>query len=161
MRSILGLVLLFACVTVAGPAMAQTPADYEAVRNHVTCYPFGIDRIGLGDLDGGKAIWNDCFTPDFQFSLFFGRGEPLTCPGAKCPLPASMNSVDMRAAVAKKAFESAGFEEDVAPPYQREGLLRVGRSRDRKYLRAGLALEGGWHRRPGGRDLGPQRGAGG
>ena len=110
MRSILGLVLLFVCATVAGPTMAQTPADYEAVRNHVTCYPFGIDKIGRGDMDGGKAIWNECFTPDFQFSLFFGRGEPLTCPGAKCPFPASMNSVDMRAAVAKKAFESAGFE---------------------------------------------------
>jgi hypothetical protein len=52
-RSVLGLVLMFVCATVAGPAMAKTPADYEAVRNHVTCYPFGIDK-------SPRRMWRSC-----------------------------------------------------------------------------------------------------
>lgn len=90
-------------------AQAQTASDYEAVRNHVTCYPFGIDKIGRGDSDAGVAIWKQCFAPDFEFSAFIGRGEPTNCPGAACPFPKEMNSIEMRAAFARRAFDGAGF----------------------------------------------------
>ena len=139
MRSLLGLALLVVGAAVSGPVMAQTPADYESVRNHVTCYPFGIDKIGRGDADGGKSIWNECFASDFQFSLFFGRGEPLICPGAKCSLPASMNSVEMRAAVAKKAFELCWLRKNFAPSHECEYLLE---SADRAIVNASLQA---WH----------------
>jgi hypothetical protein len=88
---------------------AQSAADYEAVRNHITCYPFGIDKIGRGDSDAGVATWKDCFAPDFEFFAFIGRGEPTNCPGANCPFPKEMNSIEMRAAFAKRAFDGGGF----------------------------------------------------
>jgi len=90
-------------------ARADGPADDAAVRNHVTCYPFGIDRIGRGDRDGGLAIWKECFASNFEFSAFIGRGEPTNCPGPSCPFPKDMTSIEMRAAFAKRAFDGGGF----------------------------------------------------
>ena len=90
-------------------ARADGAADDAAVRNHITCYPFGIDKIGRGDLQGGIAIWKECFAPDFAFSAFIGRGEPVNCPGPSCPFPKQMTAIDMRAAFAKRAFDGGGF----------------------------------------------------
>lgn len=92
-----------------GGARADGPADDAAVRNRVTCYPFGIDKIGRGDHDGGIAVWNDCFAPTFEFSAFLGRGEPINCPGSSCPFPSDMPAIEKRAAFAKRAFDGAGF----------------------------------------------------
>ena len=97
-------------ILAAMSARAQSPADYEAVRNHIVCYPVGIDMIGRGEMDAGVAAWKQCFSTDLQFNLFFGRGDPIACPGANCPMPATMNAVDMRAAMAKRAFETAGYQ---------------------------------------------------
>lgn len=102
----LGLILFGVLPT----ASAQTPADHEAVRNHIICYPTGIDTIGRGEFDAGVSAWKQCFSQDFAFSLFFGRGEPIDCPGAKCPMPATMSATDMRAAMAKRAFETGGYQ---------------------------------------------------
>ena len=88
---------------------ADGPADDAAVRNRVTCYPFGIDKIGKGDSEAGLAVWKECFAPNFSFSAFIGRGEPTRCPGESCPFPKDMSTIDMRAAFAKKAFEGGGF----------------------------------------------------
>lgn len=96
---------LLACAA----ARADGAADDAAVRNRVTCYPFGIDRIGRGDIDGGIAIWKECFGPNFEFSAFIGRGEPTNCPGPSCPFAKDMNAVEMRAAFAKRAFDGGGF----------------------------------------------------
>lgn len=90
-------------------AFAQTASDEEAVRNQITCYPFGIDRIGRGDASGGLSIWQACFAPDLQFSANFGRGETTKCPGETCPFPKDMSPIEMRAALAKRAFDGAGF----------------------------------------------------
>jgi hypothetical protein len=96
---------LLACTA----ARADGAADDAAVRNRVTCYPQGIDRIGRGDNDGGIAIWKECFAPNFEFSAFIGRGEPTNCPGPSCPFAKDMSAVEMRAAFAKRAFDGAGF----------------------------------------------------
>ena len=93
---------------VASAAVAQTALDYEAVRNHVTCYPFGIDKIGQGKLEDGKSIWNSCFTPKFKFNVCLGYGEPTVCPGDKCTLSGA-NSIEKRAELAKNTFEHANF----------------------------------------------------
>lgn len=98
-----------AAMLASSVASAQTASDEEAVRNQITCYPFGIDRIGKGDFDGGLAQWRACYAPDLQFSANFGRGETTKCPGETCPFPKDMAPVDMRAALAKRAFEGAGF----------------------------------------------------
>jgi hypothetical protein len=102
------LALALSSVACAG-AWADGPADDAAVRNRVTCYPFGIDRIGRGDRDGGLAIWKECFAANFEFSAFIGRGEPTNCPGPSCPFPKEMSTVEMRAAFARRAFDASGF----------------------------------------------------
>ncbi len=100
---------VLAALLSATAAYADGPADDAAVRNRITCYPFGIDKIGRGDHDGGLAIWKQCFAPKFEFSAFIGRGEPTNCPGASCPFAKDMSPVEMRAAFAKRAFEGGGF----------------------------------------------------
>jgi hypothetical protein len=90
-------------------ARADGRADDAAVRNRVTCYPFGIDKIGRGDRDGGVAIWKECFASNFEFSAFIGRGEPTNCPGPSCSFPKDMAAIEMRAAFAKRAFDGGGF----------------------------------------------------
>jgi hypothetical protein len=93
----------------APPAMAQTQDLYESVRNHITCYPFGIDEIGRGDNASGIAVWKGCFAEDYQFTINVSAGEPVVCPGEKCPFPKEMSSIEKRAAFARKAFDSSEF----------------------------------------------------
>ena len=90
------------------PRRKSSGSDSE-VRNHITCYPRGIDRIGKGEQEAGVAIWKGCFAPDFAFSLFIGRGAPVECPGPSCPFPKEMSAVEMRVAFARRAFDGGGF----------------------------------------------------
>jgi hypothetical protein len=96
------------CASVAG-AQAQTLSADSEVRNQITCYPFGIDKIGKGEQEAGVEVWKSCFAPDFEFSLFIGRGAPTNCPGPSCPFPKEMSTIEMRAAFAKRAFDGGGF----------------------------------------------------
>src|SRR5215469_17092470 len=96
---------ILAAMLNASAACADGASDDAAVRNRVTCYPFGIDKIGRGDSEGGLTVWKECFAADFSFSAFIGRGEPTKCPGESCPFPKDMSPVEMRAAFAKKAFQ--------------------------------------------------------
>ena len=89
-------------------AVAAGVADELAVRNHITCYPFGIDQIGRGDFDAGLAIWKQCFSGDYRFTVNVGRGDTV-CPGDACPFPKEMSTVEMRANFARKAFQASGF----------------------------------------------------
>lgn len=67
----LSLAVATAMAVSSGLARADDRDD-AAVRNRVTCYPFGIDKIGRGDSQGGLAVWKDCFAPNFSFSVFIG-----------------------------------------------------------------------------------------
>ena len=96
------------CAPVATAQAQDASADSE-VRNQIACYPFGIDRIGKGDKEAGVEIWKNCFAPNFEFSLFIGRGDPVNCPGPACPFAKEMSSIEMRAAFAKRAFDGGGF----------------------------------------------------
>jgi hypothetical protein len=102
------LLAMLLAATGARPALAAGVADDLAVRNHITCYPFGIDQIGRGDFDAGVAIWKQCFSPDYRFTVNVGRGDTV-CPGDSCPFPKDMSSVEMRANFARKAFQASGF----------------------------------------------------
>jgi len=104
--------LLLAAFIALAPAGARAaspgPGADAAVRNHITCYPFGIDAIGRGDFDAGVAIWKSCFAEDYKFTIDVGRGV-TACPGEACPFPKTMPPVEMRANFARKAFEGSGF----------------------------------------------------
>jgi hypothetical protein len=96
---VLGLLLvvlaLGACAT-AAPSSRAT--DHLDILNHVSCYPFGLDQIGRGDVPGGTETWKQCFTEDYQFSLFLGFGERTVD-----------RSIDKRVAFARRIYESQGY----------------------------------------------------
>jgi 3-phenylpropionate/cinnamic acid dioxygenase small subunit len=94
------------CATAGPPSRA---ADHLDVLNHVSCYPFGLDQIGRGDVAAGTETWKQCFAEDYQFSLFLGFGERTVCPGPSCPLPAAMGSIDKRVAFARRVYDSQGY----------------------------------------------------
>jgi hypothetical protein len=43
---------ILAAMLNASAACADGASDDAAVRNRITCYPFGIDKIGRGDSEG-------------------------------------------------------------------------------------------------------------
>ncbi|USJ28431.1 nuclear transport factor 2 family protein [Ensifer adhaerens] len=91
------------------PASAADTTDtIEEVRNHVSCYPFGLDKIGAGDHAAGMAIWNKCYAPDFKFRVEV-PGRTVTCPGDGCPFPKDMDPISMRAAFAESEYRSYKF----------------------------------------------------
>jgi hypothetical protein len=102
-------ILLWACSAHSTQA-ADVKADvYEQVRDHVTCYPFGLDKIGAGDVAAGKEIWQGCFAKDYTFTISIPGMAVVVCPGEKCPLPKEMDSVSMRAACARHAYDLFKF----------------------------------------------------
>jgi 3-phenylpropionate/cinnamic acid dioxygenase small subunit len=90
-------------------AASIAPETYEEIRNHVTCYPQGLDKIMIGDKAGGLAIWEDCFAHDFQFRVSL-PSQAVECPGEACPFPKEMSSVSQRAAFAGRAYEIYKFQ---------------------------------------------------
>jgi hypothetical protein len=106
---VLGLVI--AWLMAACSSLAQTgpqPDFHEQVRNHVTCYPFGLDKIGAGNFEAGKEFWKGCYAPDFEFTAEI-PGMTLVCPGEKCPFPKGLDSITMRAMFARGAYEKFHF----------------------------------------------------
>jgi len=101
-----------AAATVAGCVVASSPAladdDVRALTSLAGCYADGIDAIGAADHDAGASIWRQCFAEDLRFEMRF-PGVTLTCPGDKCPLPASMNGLAQRVALARGTFERSGY----------------------------------------------------
>jgi len=84
-------------------------SDARDLANLAGCYADGIDAIGAGKVDAGAERWRQCFSDDLKFSLSFGSAFSMTCPGEKCPFPATMNGLARRVALAKGTFERAGY----------------------------------------------------
>jgi hypothetical protein len=89
-------------------AAAAEPGSVE-LSNLAACYADGIDMIGNGKRDAGASRWRQCFAEDLKFTLTFGASFSTTCPGEKCPMPASMSGVDRRVAAARNTYERAGY----------------------------------------------------
>ncbi len=52
--------------------------DEAVIRRLTVCYALGTDAIGHGELKEGLALYHDCFTDDFVFSLFLpGNEDPV------------------------------------------------------------------------------------
>ena len=52
MRNLAIALAILAAMSNASAACADGASDDAAVRNRITCYPFGIDKIGRGDSEG-------------------------------------------------------------------------------------------------------------
>jgi len=103
--------LSIAAIFVFGTQNAASAAESDSVElsNLASCYADGIDMIGNGKSDAGANRWRQCFAEDLKFTLTFGTSFSMTCPGEKCPMPASMSGVDRRVAAARNTYERAGY----------------------------------------------------
>ena len=103
--------LSLAAIIVLGTPNAATAAEPDSVElsNLAACYADGIDLIGNGKSDAGATRWRQCFAEDLKFTLTFGTSFSMTCPGEKCPMPASMTGIDRRVAAARNTYERAGY----------------------------------------------------
>src|SRR5580765_5886359 len=101
-----------AVLSFAGCATSQQQAaageDLRQLGNLAACYTEGIDALGANKVEAGTAIWSRCFAEDVKFTLTFGAFS-VTCPGEKCPLPASMTGLARRVAMARSTYERAGY----------------------------------------------------
>jgi outer membrane murein-binding lipoprotein Lpp len=89
-------------------AQAAATEDLRQIGNLAACYTEGIDALGANKVEAGTAIWSRCFAEDVKFSLSFGAFS-VTCPGEKCPMPASMTGLARRVAMARGTYERAGY----------------------------------------------------
>jgi len=78
------------------------------IGNLAACYTEGIDALGASKVEAGTAIWSRCFAEDIRFTLTFGS-YTVTCPGDKCPMPASMTGLARRVGMARGTYERAGY----------------------------------------------------
>jgi hypothetical protein len=104
-------ILLIVAALVFGPHYAAYAAESDSVdlSNLASCYADGIDMIGNGKSEAGANRWRQCFAEDLKFTLTFGTAFSMTCPGEKCPMPASMSGVDRRVAAARNTYDRAGY----------------------------------------------------
>src|SRR6476659_3681443 len=103
--------LFIAAAFVFGLHNAASAAEPDSVElsNLASCYADGIDMIGNSKSEAGANRWRQCFAEDLKFTLTFGTSFSMTCPGEKCPMPASMSGVDRRVAAARSTYDRAGY----------------------------------------------------
>lgn len=108
--------LTAAAMLAALPAFADAPFEgyadtYAEVINHVACFPHGIDKISVGEVDAGMAIWNECWGEALVSRLNF-VGAAIVCPGEGCAFLANqpdLRGPAMRGALAQMGFQMAKF----------------------------------------------------
>jgi hypothetical protein len=103
--------LSLAAALAFGPynSVLAAESDSVALSNLAACYADGIDMIGNGKTEAGASRWRQCFADDLKFTLTFGISFTMTCPGDKCPMPASMSGIDRRVAAARNTYDRAGY----------------------------------------------------
>ena len=107
MKKLMALVAFVA----APPAFAEAPFEgyantYAEVVNHVACFPHGIDMISAGDVEGGMAVWNECWSDDLVSNLNFVSAS-MVCPGEGCVFLAdqpALRGAEMRGTLAQKGL---------------------------------------------------------
>lgn len=128
--------LLDGCSTSTAPGN-----DRRALDNLAGCYTEGIDAIGGGRTEAGATAWRRCFSEDLRFTLSFGPSFSMTCPGEKCPLPASMTGIQRRVAAARSTYDRAGY---VATSHHLTSLVVEPSGPDAARIKAHLQA---WHQR--------------
>ena len=92
----------------ASQQQAAAGEDLRQLTNLAACYSEGIDALGANKVEAGSGIWSRCFAEDVKFTLTFGAYS-VTCPGEKCPMPASMTGLAGRIGMARGTYERAGY----------------------------------------------------
>ena len=106
--ALLSMLLALAGCATAPAGSASAAEDLQQLNNLAACYTEGIDALGAAKVEAGTAIWSRCFAEDVRVSLSFGAFS-VTCPGEKCPLPATMSGLARRVALARNTYERAGY----------------------------------------------------
>ncbi len=55
----------------------QQPNAELNIQQLTSCYALGTDAIGIGDIQGGKKIYQNCFTPDATITAIFPDGTTV------------------------------------------------------------------------------------
>jgi hypothetical protein len=134
-------VLLLAAALAGCAGMSPPQADLRELNNLTACYTEGIDAIGNGRTEAGAAQWRQCFSEDLRFTLAFGPSFTMSCPGERCPLPATMNGLAQRVAAARSTYDRAGY---VATNHHLTSLLVEQPTADTARIKAHLQA---WHQR--------------
>jgi hypothetical protein len=126
---------------VFGSHTAASAAETDSIElsNLASCYADGIDMISSGKSEAGASRWRQCFAEDLKFMLTFGTSFSMTCPGEKCPMPASMSGVDRRVAAARNTYDRAGY---VATSHHLTSIGIEQSAPDRAHVNAHLQT---WH----------------
>ncbi len=101
-----------ASLIAAPAAFADAPFEgytekYIEVVNHVACFPHGIDMMGAGDIEGGMAVWSECWGENLVSRLNFVSAS-MVCPGEDCKFLADqpdLRGYKMRGGLAQKGFK--------------------------------------------------------
>lgn len=109
-------IIVLAAIITAQTTLADVPFEdyadtYAEVVNHVSCFPHGIDMISAGDVEGGMAIWRECWGENLISRLNFVSAS-IVCPGENCAFLASqpdLRGAEMRGALAQMGFKMAKF----------------------------------------------------
>ncbi|AFY44485.1 nuclear transport factor 2 family protein [Nostoc sp. PCC 7107] len=59
-------------------ASASQPNTESDIQDLAVCYALGTDAIGRGNLQEGKNIYQNCFTPDAEITAIFPNGASVT-----------------------------------------------------------------------------------
>ncbi len=85
LKTLAFIALLVAAFVTSGGGFARAESNAHRVRDEAQitaltyCYAQGTDTIGAGDLEGGKAIYADCFAPDAYVAVWL-PGTPVDGP---------------------------------------------------------------------------------
>jgi hypothetical protein len=96
-------------VSVATPAEGTQPdyvkqlRDRQEIEDLAYCYAAGTDAIGRGDVQGGKAIYQTCFTPNAVIAASYPGNDPNGPPDLTTIGP------DAWAGVVESVFAQAGY----------------------------------------------------
>lgn len=103
--------MLMVAAVVFGPHTSAFAAEPDSVElsNLAACYADGVDMMGSGKSDAGASRWRQCFAEDLKFTFTFSSSLTMTCPGEKCPLPATMSGLDQRITATRNSFDRAGY----------------------------------------------------
>ncbi|BAY11775.1 nuclear transport factor 2 family protein [Calothrix sp. NIES-2098] len=58
-------------------ASASQPNDRSEIEQLTVCYALGTDAIGRGDIQQGKNIYQNCFTPNAKITAIFPDGVTI------------------------------------------------------------------------------------
>lgn len=111
--------LAIAAIAVGGSQVSATGAGLDERQEGVgkdnpeqlaTCFAFGIDQVGRGNLGAGIELLEPCLADDYVFEFVFFEGGPaIICPGDECPVSEYSSPADLRAKFANAFFVDAGY----------------------------------------------------